>query len=367
MRVLHVELGRHLYGGARQVAYLLDGLAQFPGEHSLACADGAEIAGGINNPAIRVHRLVMRGDLDLGFISRLRRLIRTEQPDLLHIHSRRGDFLSAVAGRLENVPMIYSRRVDNPPSWLDLRCKFPLFEKIITISEGIGQILRTAGLPPAQVVCVPSAVDAARYRPQCERQWFLAEFGLTHGQPVLAVIAQLIQRKGHQVLFDALPAILERHPDVHVLILGQGPLAQRLSHAASEGGLAKNIRFAGFRPDLERIIPCVDLVVHPAWMEGLGVSLLEAAACAVPIVASRVGGIPEVVRDGFNGYLIEPGDSKALATKVNTLLDHPEQRRHFGQAGRALVLERFCIERMVEGNHRLYQQLCASARLQRPR
>jgi glycosyltransferase involved in cell wall biosynthesis len=125
--------------------------------------------------------------------------------------------------------------------------------------------------------------------------------------------------------------------------------------------LGKNIRFAGFRPDLERIIPCVDLVVHPAWMEGLGVSLLEAAACGVPIVASRVGGIPEVVRDGLNGYLIEPGDSEALATNVNTLLDRPEQRRHFGQAGRALVLERFSIERMVEGNYRLYQQLCASA------
>ena len=355
-------MGRHLYGGARQVAYLLDGLDRFPGEHALVCGQDAEIVGAINNAAVKIHPVPMSGDLDLGFIARLRRIIQAEQPTLLHIHSRRGDLLSALAGRLERLPMIHSRRVDNPPNLFDRRLKFPLFCRIVTISEGIREVLRQAGVPPDQVVCVPSAVDTARYRPHCEREWFLQQFKLEPGQPVLAVIAQLIPRKGHGVLFDALPLILSQHDDLQVLIFGQGPLEADLHKAVRERGLARSVRFEGFRSDLERIIPCLDLVVHPAWMEGLGVSLLEAAACGVPIVASRVGGIPEAVRHGINGYLVEPGDSRNLADAINTLLSRPEQLRTFGRAGRDLVLERFSIRRMVEGNHHIYDSVIASMR-----
>jgi glycosyltransferase involved in cell wall biosynthesis len=357
MKVLHVEMGRYLYGGARQVAYLLDGLAKYPGEHILVCAEGAEIAEAIENPAVRIYPLAMRGDLDPGFMSRLRRVIRAERPDLLHAHSRRGELLTALAGRLENLPMIYSRRVDNPPRWLDRHLKFPLFGKIIAISEGIRGALLQVGVSGEQVTCVPSAVDTERYRPECEGEWFLREFSLESKQPVLAVIAQLIERKGHAVLFDALPAVLSRHADLQVMVFGQGPLESRLRQAVRQRGLERCVRFEGFRADLDRIIPCLDLIVHPAFMEGLGVSLLEAAACGMPIIASRVGGIPEAVRHGLNGYLVEPGDSKAIAGAINDLLDCPEKRREFGRAGRKIVLERFSIQRMVEGNYRVYQSL----------
>lgn len=357
MKILHIEMGRYLYGGARQVAYLLDGLAAYPGEHALVCAEGAEIAGALNNPAVRVHPLRMGGDLDVGFIARLRRVIQAEKPDLLHIHSRRGDLLSALAGRLENVAMIHSRRVDNPPRRIDLAIKFPLFKRIVTISEGIREVLLHAGVPPNQVLCVPSAVDTERFKPACGREWFLREFSLEAGRPVLAVIAQLIPRKGHRVLFDALPAVLARHADVRVLIFGQGPLEGDLRRIVREQGLEEKVLFAGFRDDLAHVIPCLDLIVHPALMEGLGVSLLEAAACGVPIVASRAGGMPEVVRDGINGYLVEPGNNEELAEAVNKLLDQPARLAEFGRAGRELVLERFSIERMVEGNYKIYRSL----------
>ena len=105
------------------------------------------------------------------------------------------------------------------------------------------------------------------------------------------------------------------------------------------------------------MIPGLDLVVHPAWMEGLGVSLLEAAASGVPIVATRTGGIPEIVRPGVNGFLIEPGDSSALARVLQELIDQPELRRKFGEAGRNIALERFSVTRMVHENYRLYEQL----------
>jgi glycosyltransferase involved in cell wall biosynthesis len=357
VKVLHIEMGRHLYGGARQVAYLLNGLARFPGKHVLVCAQGAEIEEAVQNPAVRIRPLPFRGDFDLAFIHRLRRAIRDERPDLLHIHSRRGDLLAALAGRLERIPMIHSRRVDNPPRLIDTRVKFPLFERIVTISDGIREVLIAAGVPDAQVVCVPSAVDTERYRPGGERAWFREEFNLPEGRTIIGTIAQLIPRKGHEVLLDALPAVLARHPDIRVLLFGKGPIEADLRQAVKARGLDDAVLFAGYRTDMHRVIPCLDLVVHPAWMEGLGVSLLETAACGVPIVAARAGGIPEIVHDGLNGRLIEPGDSRALADDLNELLDRPEQRREFGAAGRRLVLERFSVERMVAGNFEVYRKL----------
>jgi len=352
-----VELGRHLYGGARQAAYLLDGLARFPGEHSLVCAEGAEIAHAIHNPAVTIHPLKSSGDLDLGFIDSLCQVIRAERPDLLHIHSRRGDMMAALAGRLEGLPMVHSRRVDNPPSGFDLRVKFPLFSKIVTISDGIRQVLLQAGVPPGQIVCIPSAVDTERYQPLPDREGFLEEFGLDGNAPVLAMVAQLIPRKGHGVFFDALPQVLARHPNTQALIFGRGPLAEELRQTVRERGLERNVRFEGFRTDMENIIPHVDLVIHPAFMEGLGVALLETAACGVPIVACRAGGIPEIVRDGLNGRLLEPGDSGGLAQAIIGLLDDPGQLAAFGAAGRKLVLEHFSIPRMVEQNRQVYVDL----------
>jgi glycosyltransferase involved in cell wall biosynthesis len=345
-----------LYGGARQVAYLLEGLANYPGEHVLVCAKGAEIDKAVANLHIKTVPLPLGGDFDLGFIWRLRQIIREERPDLMHLHSRRGDMLAALAGRWERLPTIHSRRVDNPPSRLDLRLKFPLFGKIVAISEGIRKVLLRAGVPAEQVLCVPSAVDTRRFRPLCSRESVLQEFGLKSDARLLGMVAQMIPRKGHDVLFEALPAILQEHPKTQALLFGRGPLDEELRRRAGERGLKWNVHFLGFRHDLENIIPCLDLLVHPAYMEGLGVSLLEAASCGVPIVASQVGGIPEIVLDGVNGHLIKPGDSASLARLVVELLDRPERLIELGKAGRERVLEKFSIERMVEGNFGVYAE-----------
>jgi len=359
MKVMHVELGRHLYGGARQVAYLLNGLADFPDRHVLVCAPGAELAGAIERPEIRILQPAFGGDADLAYVARLRRLIRSEQPDLLHIHSRRGDWLAAAAGALEKCPVILSRRVDNPPRWFDVRLKFPLCRQIVTISEGIREVLAASGIPAERLRCIPSAVDTDRFRPGGDRAAVAVDLGIPPERLLVAIVAQLIPRKGHRVLFEALPAVVAQHPSLQLLVFGQGPLEAELRQTAA--GLSQRVLFAGFRADLHRILPCLDLVVHPAFLEGLGVSLLEAAACGVPIVASRAGGMPEIVRDGENGYLVEPGDAATLANRIKTLLADPALRRRMGSAGRTLTLERFSIPRMVEDNRRLYMAIAAGA------
>ncbi|HKJ77684.1 MAG TPA: glycosyltransferase, partial [Gammaproteobacteria bacterium] len=193
--------------------------------------------------------------------------------------------------------------------------------------------------------------------PECEMEWFRNEFEVADGQPTVGVVAQFIERKGHRTLLQALPPVLETAPDLRVLLFGQGPLREELEAQVRDAGLEGTVRFAGFRNDLERVLPCLDAVAHPAEMEGLGVSLLQAAACAVPIVATPVGGIPEIVREGENGLLVPPGDTDTLAKGLARLLDDSGERREMGRRGRAIAESEFSIDAMVEGNLQVYQRL----------
>lgn len=357
MKILHVEAGKHLYGGARQVLYIVEGLAARGVTNLLACPAGSEMAR--QQPAgTRVVAMKMGGDGDIGMVTRLASLIRAEKPDLVHLHSRRGaDTWGGLAARLAGVPCVLSRRVDNPESRLAVALKYRLYDHVITISEGIRQVLLSEGLAPAKVSCVRSAVDATPYLAPVDRAAFCAEFGLPADALVAGVVAQLIPRKGHRYLLAALPALLARHPRLQVLIFGQGPLEAELRAEVDAAGLAGAVRFTGFRHDLPRWLGGLDMLVHPADMEGLGVSLLQASAAAVPIVTSRAGGLPEAVQDGVTGILCPPGDVAALGAAIDRLAGDAALRARFGAAGRARILAEFSIDAMVDGNLRVYRQV----------
>ncbi len=357
MKILHVEAGKHLYGGARQVLYIVEGLAARGVTNLLACPAGSEMAR--QQPAgTRVVAMKMGGDGDLGMVSRLASLIRAEKPDLVHLHSRRGaDTWGGLAARLAGVPCVLSRRVDNPESRLAVAIKYRLYDHVITISEGIRQVLLSEGLAPGKVSCVRSAVDATPYLVPVDRAAFCAEFGLPADALVAGVVAQLIPRKGHRYLLAALPALLARHPALQVLIFGQGPLEAELRAEVEAAGLSGAVRFTGFRHDLPRWLGGLDMLVHPADMEGLGVSLLQASAAAVPIVTSSAGGLPEAVQDGVTGILCPPGDVTALAAAIDRLAGDAALRARFGAAGRARILAEFSIDAMVDGNLRVYRQV----------
>jgi glycosyltransferase involved in cell wall biosynthesis len=355
MKVLHVEAGRHLYGGARQVLYIVEGLARRGVDNLLACPPGAHIAEAARAHA-RVFELPMKGDADIGLAWRLKRLIADIRPDLVHIHSRRGaDLWGGLGARLAGVPCVLSRRVDNPePRWV-VAGKYRLYDHVITISAGIREVLLAEGLAPGRVTCVRSALDPAPYLVDYDKTGYRARLGLAPDTLLVGMVAQLIPRKGHRHLFAALREVMPRHPQLRVLVFGRGPLETELKQAIADQGLAENVHMMGFVNNLPDILGCLDLLVHPAEMEGLGVSLLQASAARVPIIASRAGGMPEAVRDGDNGVLVAPGDVPALAAAMNRLLDDAPLRTRMGEAGRALVLREFSTEVMCEGNLAVYR------------
>jgi glycosyltransferase involved in cell wall biosynthesis len=358
MKVLHVESGRHLYGGALQVVFLLRGLTGKVEAQVLACPEDSAVAQAAAGAA-RVVTMAMGGDADLGMVARLRALIRRERPDVVHLHSRRGsDLWGGIAARLEGVPCVLSRRVDNPEPRAWVALKYRLYDRVIGISRGIVEVLRVEGVPERKLVCVHSAVDTERYRPDGrDRSWLSREFGVPPDAPAIAMIAQFIARKGHASAVAAMPAVLARHPHARLLLFGQGPLEGAVRAQVRALGLEASVIFAGFRNDLDRVLPNLDLVVHPAEMEGLGVSLLQAAACGLPIVAARAGGIPEVVRPGVNGELVAPGEIHAIASHLQSLIADAPLRQRYGEAGRRLVVDEFSIDAMVEGNHAVYREV----------
>jgi len=358
VKVVHVEAGRHLFGGARQVLYLLEGLQARRVDSVLVCPRGSAVAAGAREVGIEVAEIGPNGDLDLRFVGRLRELLANVRPDLVHAHSRRGaDWLGGIAAWSSGIPAVVSRRVDNPErAWLARR-KYALYDRVVTISEGIAEVVRATGVAHDRVVCVPSAVAPAEA--QRDRAAFAAEFGVPEDVCVLGVVAQMIERKGHRDLLAALPAIRAAVPGVRVLFFGRGPLESALRREVAAAGLGDIVQFAGFRSDLSGWLANLDLLVHPAHMEGLGVALLEASAAGVAIVAARAGGIPEAVADGANGRLVEPGDTDALARRVIELAQDPDERARLGAGGRRRVAERFSVDAMVDGNLAVYRAVLA--------
>jgi glycosyltransferase involved in cell wall biosynthesis len=362
VKVLHVEGGAHLYGGALQVLYLLQGLAQHGVESHLACRPGIELAAQAQAVA-RVHPLPMGGDLDVALILRLYRLIRAVRPDLVHLHSRIGaDVMGGIAARLAGLPVVHTRRVDNPEPRALVALKYALHHRVIAISEGIARVLRAQGLPGSKLRVVRSAVVAEPYAGPCRGERVRKRLGLPDDSVLIGVAAQLIERKGHRVLLQALPALLADEPRLQLLLFGQGPLAADLQRRIAAAGLSERVHLTGFRDDLPELMPCLTLLVHPALMEGLGIALLQAAAAGVPVVASRVGGIPEAVADGASGVLVPPGDAAALTQAIRRLLANPELRQRLGHAASLRVQREFSVDAMVAGNLAVYRELLGPVR-----
>lgn len=363
MNTLHVETGRHLYGGAQQVLYLTKGLAERGIGATLVCTPESSIAAAACEQGTVVETIPCAGDLDVRFIWRLRELLVTRGPDLVHCHSRRGaDFLGGQAAAMAGVPAIVSRRVDNPETGLTATLRYRRFERIVAISAAIGRILIDAGVEPRRIALIRSAVDVDRFAHGWSREEFCAATGVDPGAPLIACAAQLIPRKGQRHLLEAVARLVAGRPELRVFLYGQGPDEQKLRNLADELGIAGNVRFEGFRDDLDDYLGVFDVVAHPALAEGLGVVALKAAAAGVPVVAFDAGGLPEVVRHDRSGLLVPPGDSVALADALAAILDDSDRRERYAREARELARREFTIDAMIDAHVRLYESVIENRR-----
>jgi glycosyltransferase involved in cell wall biosynthesis len=356
MHIVHLETGRHLYGGARQVLDLVGGLQSAGVPGTLVCPPDSGIAEAGKSQGLAVRTLAMGGDLDMLFVRRFAQLLRELRPGLVHVHSRRGaDAWGGFSARRAGIAAVLTRRVDQRESRL-AAWKYRNYDQVIAISGAIrGQLIR-AGVPEQRLALIPSAVDAAACAPAWTRAQLNAEFGLRGDAMLVACIAQLIPRKGHGTLLDAWPAVIAAVPGAQLLLFGAGPLEADVGRRLADPLLGGSVRLAGFRPDLRAFLGRMDLVVHPAGREGLGLAVIEAQAAGVPVVACAAGGVPEIVREGETGLLVPPGDAAALAAAIVALLRNPGRRQAMGEAARTTAA-RFTPQRMIESHLTLYRTL----------
>jgi glycosyltransferase involved in cell wall biosynthesis len=326
-------------------------------DNVLVCARGGAVAHATS--ASLVVELPMRGELDAALLPRLVRALRRSNPDLVHVHSRRGaDLYGGLAAAIAGLPAVLTRRVDAAePEWL-ARWKYRPYAAVIALSRAIEAQLLASGVAPARLARIPSAVDTSRWRPDASaRARLLAGFDLPHDALLVGVVAQLIERKGHAALLAALPELVRRWPALRVLCFGRGPLASSLRAEITARGLGRHVLLCGFRDDLPTLVPGLDLLVHAATREGLGLALLEAGSAGVPAVASAAGGVPDVVIDGSTGILFPAADHAALRAAVGRLLAAPAERARLGAAARAHAERHFNIASLVDAHLSLYQRV----------
>ena len=360
MRILHIETGRHLYGGAKQVFFLLKAL-QTAGEtkNAVACVPGSAIGEACEEIGIPVFELKIKGELDPRIPSQIRKAASEFGADILHVHSRKGvDVWGGRVARKLDIRSVISRRVDNPePSWL-AKWKYGSYDKVITISEGIKRVLVQEGIADEHITVVRSALDIENFAKPISREEFEQRFSIPKEALTIACAAQMIPRKGQQYLIEAIPEMLQAFPNVRVLLFGKGKTRPLLEEQVRDLELNDIVQFPGFVEDIQAIYPHIDVIVHPALMEGLGVTLIEASYAAVPLIATPVGGIPEIARNDINAIHVPPENADAIAQTIVKLLTSKSLRQKLGEAGRKLVEDEFSISPMARGNLEAYQRLC---------
>jgi glycosyltransferase involved in cell wall biosynthesis len=295
---------------------------------TVACLYAGEgpIADEIHALGIPVLDLGMTSKWRWGALWRLYRLLRRERPTILHTWMFHANIPGRVLGRLAGVPIIADFVVNH------------------------------VGIPQNKVVVIPNGVEV----PDVDRfpgsRGARTELGLPIDQVVVGTVARLDPVKRLDVLFQALGSL----PDVSSVIIGDGPERARLMALSDRIELTGRIHFAGQQGDVRPWLAAIDVFALSSDWEGMSNALLEAMAAGLPIVATAVGGTPDVVVDGVTGLLVPPRDSSALAKAIATLVRDPDLRRRMGQAGRERVLQHFSVERMVERTQNLYEQLLSA-------
>jgi glycosyltransferase involved in cell wall biosynthesis len=361
LKIVHLDTGRGLRGGQRQLLLLARGLRRRGHAQLIVCADGSELEARACQEDFRVFALPAHDPAHAHGILQLRQILRADGFELLHAHDGRGQTLAWLASVGMPVRRVASRRVTYLPSdrWSH-RLKYALTcHAVVAVSNFVRQLLLHAGVPEAKIEVIADGVEippelpgpAARSRVRARWGWGAQEFLLGH-------LGAFTAEKGQDVALDAFLLLAERLPQARLLLGGDGPRRQWV-------GITTRVRRAGGRAqlcgsieDLAEFFPALDLFVMPSRSEGLGSSALLAMAYGLPVVASRVGGLPEIVEEGKTGWLVPPEAAPALADAIIAAAQDPERLRQFGSNARERA-RRFAAEIMLERTEALYGRLLA--------
>lgn len=306
--------------------------------------------------------------IDWRWIVRLARRMRRERVDLFHSHEFNMNILGGAAAKLACIPhvaTIHGRHwvADSPRRVWAYRAMRRLGVPIVAVSEDLRTYLAEGfGLDPQTLEVIhngipmpPDRIDAGAKHKEAQTA-ARRQLGLPDAGALLACIGNLYPVKHHACLVRALPSL----PETHVAIAGRGEEENNLTGLASDLGVGDRLHLLGLLDDVVPLLCAADVFVHPSLSEGLPLAVLEAMAHGLPIVASRVGGIPEAIEAGVSGALVPPDDADALAETIAQILESPERSRALAQQARARAIAEFSVDTMVDRYQRLYSAVGGS-------
>lgn len=370
LKLAHLLQGLEIGGLEIMVVHLLEGLDQRRFQSQVIGYDSlGPLAYRLGMSGIPAFLLKRRQGVDTRYILRLARHLAAIQPHILHLHNPTAFFYGTLAGRLARVPcIVYTEHGRDLASskcnkYLH-RMLWRLVDRIVVVSESSRALLQAEGVPGERIATIHNGIDAAKFLIGEDRWGMRARLGLGREQPLIGIVARLDAIKNHASLLRAMPRVVQAHPDAELLIIGDGPLRANLERQTAELDLGRNVRFLGMRDDVPELLAALDVVVLCSLSEGLSLTLLEESAAGNPMVATDVGGNPEIIADGKTGLLVPVGDDTALADAINRLLADPERAHAIGQAARLQFMREFTLARMVSRYVEVYEG-CALASFSR--
>jgi len=308
--------------------------------------------------------IATRGKINPVALNKIISFKRKNRIDILHSHGYKADVLAFLASRISPAKLVSTLH-----GWTERSARLKYYKRIdltvvknfdhlIAVSRPILEELLAAGISSSLITLVPNSIDITRLTErQTDVPSLKAGLGLNGSGPLIGMVGRLDKEKNPDLLLAALPRLAEEFPALRCLFLGEGALRGELEARAAELGVDSIAIFPGYREDVRDIIPLLEVVIFPSWREGIPIALLESMALKRSVIATRVGGMPDVLLDGENGYLINPGDTKELFRKVSHLLKDRNLRKFLGENAAALVRKDYSSRRMVNQIRGVYENL----------
>ena len=359
IRVLHMSSEVGWRGGEQQVAYLLEDLSLKKIQNFLAVRRGSRLENFCKERKIPYIILKFSGSADVVSAFTLKNFCRSKTIDIIHLHTSKAQGIGVLAALFGlTVPMVLSRRVTFLPGGNPFsRWKYnhPQIKKILCVSEMIRTIMKGYVKDGDKCVTVYSGIDLGKFKDIVpDKQFVVNEFQLDHHKPIIVTIGAVDQSKDHFTFVDTIEKVLKKGLLVQALVLGDGPLREVLEKYVRTRSLEKQVRFAGYRKDVLKILMSADIFMMTSREEGLGTSLLDAFLAGIPVVATAAGGIPEIVRHGQTGLLAPVMDSGKLADNIVTILHDNRLREEIIQQAHTFV-RNFSKEATSEKTLKLYE------------
>ncbi len=357
LKILHVDPEKEWAGGETQVMGLLTKLTSWGHENHLLCHPEGALIDEVQRVDVKIIPLRVRNDLDLRPVFRLKKLIQKEAYDIVHFHTKRAHGLALWLWRARpGVRYVVTRRMDYPVkrNWYHNRLYNSRVDGVVAISDKIREVLIEGGVQAEKIRVIYSGIELGRFHPE-------ALGDRTSHRPTIGTVAVLEPRKGHRYLLEAARILQDQGIRPRILLAGEGKEKAYLEQRAVRIGVQRDVVFLGFVSNIPSFLNGIDLFVLPSLNEGLGVSVIEAMAAGKPVVASLVGGVPELVQHRLTGLLVPPGDPQALAQALAQLLGDPSLMDSMGAMARKRVQRDLTMEQMAKKNEEFYYELLEGA------